>query len=1013
MAETFGEALRSSRLAASLTQEELAERAGVSATAIAALERGRRRAPRLSTLRRIAEGLDLDGPELAELARLASGQNVYPRRVEASGADSERGGAESSVEQPLSIRRSDVLGSRPAVMARRWQTEFVGRGEELAALEAAAEERRRFVLVTGEAGIGKTRLVARFADGRASEGVGITWGRCSEEGLGAYAPFVEVIRQLLSTMDRSRLERAVAARGELTRLVPELETLVGPLTAPTRAESGTEQRLLFESVAALVAAAAPLLVVIDDLHWSDDASVALFEYLVRDVAATDLMFLGTTRETELGPELAGRLADLARSAETARVRVGPLGGGELAALITDVVGSPVASDIVDSVASATDGNPFYTEEMTVHLVDAGLIVEGTSGSVLSGDSWSAGVPGRVRESLARRLLSLPSDALDLLTTGSLIGREFSLALAGRATDLEGSRLLDAADSALLSGIVDEAEMGSMIFSHALVQHAVSDRLSRARAASLHRRVAVALEEERSRFDEADLVAELARHWAAVAAFDVDAAATAAKWAVRAGDAALAAAAADEAIARYEEASALWSSASSGHADALIRLGVALQYRGRADEADERFREALLLADAQQDAVLRARAAIGLGRRYPYWETDSDRIQILERAFEQLSEEEALLRVCIMGLLVTQMINGFRDEEADRRDELADRLAAVASDPATDEETFANLGHIRLYDCIEDPTQLAAVASRLARVGETRNDLRVLSVAHFSCALSALDRASMRELRDASERYVDVADQLGDPRERSQAATMQATLAYIGGDYRRSEQLTREALERGHASGDYNADLVFSAQGLLRAVDLGQAAEALELLQEATDYQQIASIAAGTALCAAAAGERAVAERYVDRLMLTGLTGHPRGADRLAPLAFLAHACSLIAETEHAEALYAALVSQPAVAVRVGPLLGWWGPVDHHAGSLARLLGQPERAEAHLRRALELEEQMGARPFLARTRSELAKLLAQDGPGGKHEAERLQNLAVEDALSLGAEGICREIGSIDW
>jgi transcriptional regulator with XRE-family HTH domain/tetratricopeptide (TPR) repeat protein len=1006
VAETFGEALRGSRLAASLTQEELAERAGVSATAIAALERGRRRAPRLSTLRRIGEALGLDAVDLADLARLASG----PDRDRPGHAD----GTARKGTNPLAADGSIASLDRPdlpAVMMRRWQTEFVGRDEELHALADAFDGRKRLVVVSGEAGIGKTRLVTRFADGRASEGVRFAWGRCSEEGLGAYAPFVEVIRQLVSSLDRSRLVRAIGGRGELTRLVPELDSLLGPLPAPTRAESGTEQRLLFESVASLFAAAAPLLVVIDDLHWADDASIALLAYLVRDVTIGDVMLLGTTREPDTTPELAGRLADLGRMADTTRLRLGPLLRGDLAVLVADIVGSSVGPDIVDSVAGATDGNPFYAEEMTLHLVDAGLIVEGAGGSVLRGDSRSAGVPDRVRESLARRLLALPSDALDLLTAGSLIGREFNLALAGRVSDLEGPRLLDAADSALLSGLVDESEAGHLAFSHALVQHAVGERLSVARAAAVHRRVAEKLEEGDPPPDDAVLVAELARHWAAVAAFDVDAAAIAARWAVRAGDAALAAAAADEAIARYEDASVLWSSASAGHADALIRLGIALQYRGRADEADERFREGLLLADVQHDVVLRARAAIGLGRRYPYWESDSDRIEILERALGALvaeDDEEELLRLSIMGLLVTQMISGFRDEEAHRRDELADRLAAVASDPATNEEAFASLGHIRLYDCIEDPALLAEVASRLVEVGERRNDLRVLSVAHFSRALSALDRAAMTELRAATQRYVDVADQLDDPRERSQAATACATLAYIEGDYSRSEQLTAEALERGHESGDYNADLVFSAQSLLRAVDLGQAAEALEVLEAATEYQQIASITAGTALCAAVAGERDVATTYVDRMMQNGLTGYPRGADRLAPIAFLAHACSLIANEEHAESLYQALVSQPALGVRVGPLLGWWGPVDHHAGSLARLLGRTERAESHLRRALDVEEQMGARPFLARTRAELAQVL--DSSGRRVEADALRAMAAEEVSSLGAVGIGREIGA---
>ena len=323
----------------------------------------------------------------------------------------------------------------------------------------------------------------------------------------------------------------------------------------------------------------------------------------------------------------------------------------------------------------------------------------------------------MRETLTRRLLLLSADALDLLQVGSVIGREFELSVAGEAADLDGLRLVDAADDGLLSGLIEETGPGRIAFSHALVQQAVGARLSYARAAIVHRRVAEALEKKAGAEAAAVPAADLARHWAAVASVDPSAATTAARWAVRAGDLALAAAAADEAIARYEQASTLWSAASRGHADALVRLGTALQYRGRADEADERFRQALTLALVLGDASLQARSAIGLGRRYPYWESDSYRIDVLEAALTALGDDEELLRLTIMGLLVTQMINGFRLDEAQRRDELADQLAAIADDPTTATETLCSLGQTRLYDCVEDPVRLDRVAARLVAVGE--------------------------------------------------------------------------------------------------------------------------------------------------------------------------------------------------------------------------------------------------------------------------------------------------------
>jgi len=535
VAEAFGVLLRRHRLAASLTQEALAERAAVSSTAIAALERGRRRAPRLSTLRQIARALDLSADDLAALVAAASAERDH------GGTPAPDGPTRSfTTAAPADHRPGPGSPTAPA-KARRWRTAFAGREDELAHLDRAGQEGRRLVLVVGPAGIGKTRLVSEFVERQGRQGVTVAWGRCSEEGLGPYLPFVEVARHLVTTADTSRLTDAVGSRGELVRLVPELEARLGPLSSPTRAEAGTEQRLLFEAVSALLSSCAPMVVVLDDLQWADDATVALLRYLVRDGALDEVVIVATVRDTDLTPDMAGVLADLGRHADIGRVALGALDDDVLAALVGDLVGSSVTGEVVRSVAAATEGNPFFAEEMTVHLIDSGLINEAAGEAVLGGDPEGAGVPDRIRETLTRRLLSLPSDALDLLLAGSIIGREFELSVAGAAADLDALRLVDAADDGLLSGLIEETGPGRLAFSHALVQHAVGDRLSYARAAAIHRRVAEVL--ERRLGGPAALpvpAADLARHWAAVAAVDPTAATMAARWAVRAGDVALAA-----------------------------------------------------------------------------------------------------------------------------------------------------------------------------------------------------------------------------------------------------------------------------------------------------------------------------------------------------------------------------------------------------------------------------------------------------------------------------------------
>ncbi len=680
LAVSFGAALRQYRLSRNLTQEALAERAALSPTAVAALERGRNRTPRFSTLRQLARALSLTPEELDTLSQLARGVREGEPVVgagEVAKRDEPRPGRVPS-QRPGEL-------ALPQVATRSWRTAFVGRDRELEVVAAACEERSRVVVILGEPGIGKTRLVSEVA--RQRQGSAVLWGRCAEESLGAFAPFVEALRRFVEAAalaEPSILRDAVGGSGDLQRLVSDLASHVGPLPAPTVADAGTEQRLVFESVERLLAAWRPMMLVLDDLHWADRSTLSLLGYLARSDRLADLSIVATARPADLGPDRAGFLADLGRHVELRRIRLGRLGRTELEQLIADVVGSAPSAELVEAVMQAAEGNAFFSEEIAIHLADSGLLEQSETGLVLRQQPGSPAVPDRIRETLSQRLLALTPDAVELLSQGSVVGREFELAAAGAMCGLERSRIVEAADDAIISGLLAETEPGMVIFSHAIVQHAIADRISGSRRAEMHRRAAEVLTERwpGDGFAATDLATDLARHWAAAAVTDPSLVTTAAMWEVRAGDAALAAAGTDEAIAAYERALDLWGTSTGGHADALVRLGDALQHKGRAEEADSRFREALQLATVLRDPEVRARAAIGLGRRYPYWETDKGRLDKMEAALAALPDGRGLMSLTLKGLIVTHLINGFDPEQADRRDEIVAELRAVALDSHT-------------------------------------------------------------------------------------------------------------------------------------------------------------------------------------------------------------------------------------------------------------------------------------------------------------------------------------------
>jgi hypothetical protein len=166
------------------------------------------------------------------------------------------------------------------------------------------------------------------------------------------------------------------------------------------------------------------------------------------------------------------------------------------------------------------------------------------------------------------------------------------------------------------------------------------------------------------------------------------------------------------------------------------------------------------------------------------------------------------------------------------------------------------------------------------------------------------------------------------------------------------------------------------------------------------------------LCAALAGDSDRALAALDRFASSGFDGIPRGADWLAPTAFLAQTCSVLGAIQHAELLYKALSDQPAAAVRVGPLIGWWGTVDHHLGCLCVVLGRLDEAEDRLQRSLQMEEKMGARPFVARMLGAMAALERRGGGEDREgRARALLARALDITEELGSPGIASEVESM--
>jgi pimeloyl-ACP methyl ester carboxylesterase/class 3 adenylate cyclase len=391
-----------------------------------------------------------------------------------------------------SIERQPVTIPLPAELASIGQTPFVGRGAEIEKLDhcwqLAVSGQRQLAVVVGDAGVGKTRLVAEFARKLHEDGATVLFGRADRAGLSQYQPVAEVLAQYVASLRPDEVLRLRTRWPNLVGLVPKLRQSEDgdQREEPSLPESDEDHFRLIQSVTALfdeIDTESPILLVVDDLHWAAKPTFQLLSHLVRAPGSRRLL-IGTYREAGLArtDPLSEAVADLRRDRSLQRISLSGLDKGETAALIGDA-----QPGIVAAVYDQTEGNPFFIEEVLRHLEETEAVTRRNGRLVAPRAITQHTIPESLRDVMGQRLSRLSDECASVLTIASVIGRHFSVDALERASDVSGGQLLELLEEAVGAGVIEEVQhaVGHYGFLQALLYETFYDELTRTRRVRLH------------------------------------------------------------------------------------------------------------------------------------------------------------------------------------------------------------------------------------------------------------------------------------------------------------------------------------------------------------------------------------------------------------------------------------------------------------------------------------------------------------------------------------------------
>ena len=905
--------------------------------------------------------------------------------------------------EPLAGPTSGTAIPLPTPLAVRPLAGLVGRDRELAAIDDAFNRVLNggveVLLVSGEAGVGKTSLVAGAAQRVAGVGACVLFGHCEEGLVRPYQLFREALQHYAAHAPQELLQTQVMDHGgALGRLVPDLGASVLDPAPVLVTDADTDRYLLFGAVVGLLVAAsddAPVVLVFEDLQWADAASLALLRHLIGTAERVRLLFLGTYRDDELpgAHDLRETIGILRRRDILDRIDLAGLDDRSVVGLMQAAAGHELDGagvDLARALHRETDGNAFFLTEILRHLVETNAIGQDPAGrwtTVTSLDDLV--LPESLREVIGGRVARLGESAERALSIAAVIGREFDLELLAAASHLDEEVVLDLLEDAAAAALVREAgsRPGEFSFAHSLIQRTLYNDLGATRRARTHRQVARSLE-QLGDSDPGSRVGELARHWTlGMQPTDLK---KAIHYVREAGEAALRALAPGDARLYFGQALDLCNQDADVDpalvTDLTIRLGIAQRQTG-----DPAFRDTLLKAAheaaARNDHERLVMAALENNRGFytAVGATDTAKVEVLENALAVLSPAN-VHRPLVLAALCSELAHG---SSLERRRELADQAVAAADDLGDDSIMVRVLNHV--YVPLQVP-QLLDVA--LARTEEAfarasrRSDPALLYWAAMWRLETAARAADIETMDRCMQIHASTAEQLNQPIFMWGRTFVRALRELISGDTDAAERFATDALAIGTEGGQPDASTIFGAQLMVVSGQRGNMSDLIPLIEKlAAETPDISPWLFGSLLAKAhvEADRTGEALRHLDAFAAAGFD---LALDQvwLTGMVDYAEAAIGCRSRAHAEPLYRRLLpwahQVPATGASALP------PVSQYLGGLATVLDDYESADNHFAHAGQMSHRMHATFFCASNDLLWGRMYLARGQSGDPERARV-------------------------